>query len=64
MRTIVYALANLVQTAILNFKMATTKYGYSPYLSLRGSQILDFPLYTHLFYEKSNLIRTPIIAQG
>ena len=35
MRTIIYALANLVQTAILNFKMAMTKYGYSPYLSLR-----------------------------
>ena len=30
MRTIKNALANLVQTAILNFKMATTKYGYSP----------------------------------
>ena len=27
-----------------------------------GSQILDFPLY--LFHEKSNPIRTPIIAQG
>ena len=43
MRTIIYALANLVQTAILNFKMATTKYGYSPYLTQRGSEILDFP---------------------
>ena len=65
MRTIIYALANLVKTAILNFKMATTKYGYSPYLSIRGFQILDFPfIYTHLFYEKSNPIRTPIIAQG
>ena len=41
MRTIINALANLVQTAILNFKMATTKYGYSPYLSLRGSQIVN-----------------------
>ena len=57
MRTIIYALANLVQTAILNFKMATTKYGYAPYLSLWGSQILDFPLYKHLFYEKSNPIK-------
>ena len=64
MRTIIYALANLVQTAILNFKMATTKYGYSPYLTQRGSQILDFPSYKHLFYEKSNPIKTPIIAQG
>ena len=39
MRTIIYALVNLVRTAILNFKMATTKYDYSPYLSLRGSQM-------------------------
>ena len=105
MRTLKNALSNLVQTVILNFKMATkirflalfrsprlkrldcdlythilrvkesnennnkcigqfssdnylefqnghTKYGYSPYLSLRGSQILDFPLYTHLFLKK------------
>ena len=59
MRTIKNALANLVQTAILNFKMATTKYGYSP---LRGSHILDFPLCKHLFYEKSNPIKTPIIV--
>ena len=64
MRTTINALANLVQTTILNFKMATTKYGYSPYLSLRGDQILDFPLYTYLFYEESNPIKTPIIAQG
>ena len=41
MRTIINALANLVQTAILNFKMAITKYDYSPYLSLRGSQIVN-----------------------
>ena len=64
MRTIINALTNLVQTAILNFKMATAKYGYSSYLSIRGSQILDFPLCTHLSYEKSNPIRTPIIVQG
>ena len=64
MRTIIYALASLVQTAIFNFKMATTKYGYSLNLTLRGSQILDFPLSKHLFYEKSNPIKTPIIAQG
>ena len=64
MRTIINALANLVQRAILNFKMTTTKYGYSPYLSLRGDQILDFPLCTYLFYEKSNPIKTHIIVQG
>ena len=46
--------------------MATTKYGYSPYLTLRGSQILDFPIYMYkqLFYEKINPIKTPAIAQG
>ena len=55
MRTIIYASANLVQTAILNFKMATTKYGYSPYLTLRGSQIFDFPLYLFVCWSLTSL---------
>ena len=37
MRTIINALVYLVQTAILNFKMATKKIPFLPYFSLQDS---------------------------
>ena len=40
MRTIKNALGNLVQTAILNFKMATKNTFFSPYFGHRDSRDL------------------------
>ena len=40
MITIKNALANLVQTAILNFKMATKNRNFSPYFGFRDSRDL------------------------
>ena len=59
MRTIKNALANLVHTAILNFKMAT-KIGVFALFRFPRLKRLDFGLYTHIlrvkeFNENNNI---------
>ena len=51
MRTIQNVLANLVQTAILNFKMATKIRVFALFRSPRLER-LDFGLYTHILRVK------------
>ena len=46
MRTIIYVLANLVQTAILNFKMATTK----SHISVNGAPRYLIFLYACFYF--------------